>query len=277
MKIRHNKKRNTAFVYEALLREATVAILKKDSEKKQKILNLIREHFKENSLLKKDLELYRSLYENQNLDRATSEKIIKEAKLQRRLLNTQLLFTEQTELIHDINKELDSAVFNNFVPNYKTLATIEQIFSDKISPKNQVILENQIINNMINPQNYIENFEPVDDLLYRTFVKKFNDKYENDLLKEQKELLTYYISSFVDNALELKVFLNEEISRLKEALEKAKKINEIKEDSEMLLKTDKVINRLSNLSGTSLDENVLFSILKIQQLVKEISEDVSYN
>ena len=38
-----------------------------------------------------------------------------------------------------------------------------------------------------------------------------NDEYmENELLNEQKELLTYYIASFADNALELKIFLNEE-------------------------------------------------------------------
>ena len=38
MKIRHNKKRNTAFVYEALVREATAAILKEDAERKDKTI-----------------------------------------------------------------------------------------------------------------------------------------------------------------------------------------------------------------------------------------------
>ncbi len=42
-------------------------------------------------------------------------------------------------------KNLAPSVFNNFVPNYKTLATIAQIFSNKTSPKNKIILENQII------------------------------------------------------------------------------------------------------------------------------------
>ena len=34
MKNKHNKKRNTAFVFEALAREATVAIIKADIERK---------------------------------------------------------------------------------------------------------------------------------------------------------------------------------------------------------------------------------------------------
>ena len=40
MKIKHNKKRNTAFVYEALIREATVAIVKQDNERKNKVFGV---------------------------------------------------------------------------------------------------------------------------------------------------------------------------------------------------------------------------------------------
>ena len=45
MKIRHNKKRNTAFVYEALVREATVAVLKEDVERRDKTISIIKRHF----------------------------------------------------------------------------------------------------------------------------------------------------------------------------------------------------------------------------------------
>ena len=76
MKIKHNKKRNTAFVYEILIKEATVAILKKDTKRRNNVINIIKKHFKSDSLLRKDLECYRSLYENQSLTQLTSEKII---------------------------------------------------------------------------------------------------------------------------------------------------------------------------------------------------------
>ena len=45
MKIKHNKKRNTAFVYEALVREITVAVIKNDSETKEKAVAIIKKHF----------------------------------------------------------------------------------------------------------------------------------------------------------------------------------------------------------------------------------------
>ena len=277
MKIKHNKKRNTAFVYEALVKEATVAILKNDSERRDKAIKIIKKHFKPGSVLRKDLDCYRSLYENQDLDKVIAEKILRETKIQKRFIDPSGLFKQQTKLIHDVNKEASPSVFGNFVPNYKSLATIMQIFSDKISPKNQVILENEIIQKMLIKSENIDTKEQIDGLIYKTFASKFNEKYDNELLKEQKELLTYYISSFVDNALELKIFLNNEIPRLKEQLEKAKKLDEIKEDAEMFNKTQSVIERLNSFVKEDVNENVLLTIMKTQELVKEISPNANNN
>lgn len=273
MKFRHNKKRNSAFVYEALIKEATIAIIKKDTARKEAAATLIKKHFKGGSLLRKDLDCYRSLYENQSLDRLTCEKIIKEVKLQQRLIDSGALFKQQSDLIRDVNTKLAASVFNNFVPNYKTLATIAQIFSHKVSPKDQIILENTIVNNMGELITDSPNESPIDNVLYKTFVEKFNSKYNSGLLDEQKELLGYYISSFMDNAVQLKMFLNEEIERLKIELKKAKNVDEIKSDKEMMNKTEQVIERLDSYSQKTVNEEILMTIMRTQELVKEIHTD----
>jgi len=275
MKIRHNKKRNTAFVYEALVKEATVAILKNDAEKRDKAIKIIKKHFKPGSVLRKDLDCYRSLCENQNLDRLTAEKILKEVKLQKRLIDPTGLFKQQTKLVHDINKEVSPSVFKNFVPSYKSLATIMQIFSDKISPKDQVILENEIVQRMLVESKEVQHTEQIDSLVYKTFAAKFNERYDSNLLKEQKELLNYYVSSFADNGLELKIFMNEEISRLKQQLEKGKNIAELKKDNEMVNKTQKVIERLETFSKEDISNDVLLTVMKTQELVKEMYNDAN--
>jgi len=275
MKFRHNKKRNSAFVYEALIREATVAIMKNDPPRKEIAVRLIKKHFKSGTALRKDLECYYSLYENQSLDRLTSEKILREAKIQKRLIDPSGLFKQQSALIRDVNTELSPAAFNNFVPNYKTLATIAQIFSDKISPKDQVILENVIVNNMGTLIAEQQVKMPIDNVVYKSFVKKFNSKYEDELLDEQKELLGYYISSFMDNALQLKIFLNEEVDRLKAKLKEARSVDEIKSDKEMLDKTNQVIEKLNSYSKETISEEVLMTVMRTQALVKEIYNDVS--
>tara|TARA_Y100000034_G_scaffold105053_1_gene132071 strand:+ start:935 stop:1771 length:837 start_codon:yes stop_codon:yes gene_type:complete len=277
MKFRHNKKRNSAFVYEALIKEATVAIIKKDTARKETAATLIKKHFKSGTPLRKDLDCYRSLYENQNLDQLTSEKIIKEVKLQQRLIDAPALFKQQSDLIRDVNTELSPAVFNNFVPNYKTLATIAQIFSDKVSPKDQIILENTIVKNMGELIMDSVPAAPMDNVVYKTFVEKFNTKYTDGLLAEQKELLGYYISSFMDNAVQLKMFLNEEIGRLRVMLEKAKTTEHIKNDEEMIKKTHQVIERLDEFSSTAVNEETLMMLMRTQALVKEIYTDGDNN
>jgi hypothetical protein len=269
MKNKHNKKRNTAFVFEALTREATVAIIKNDEDRKEKVVSIVRKHFAGDSLLKRDLECYRSLYENQDLSEEMGKKILEAVKVSKRLIDPQALFKQQTALIKDINQDLSPDTFNNFVPNYKSLATIAKMFNTT-SPKESIILEGRILEGM-ESKNEEMNMEPIDTLTFNTFTKKFNEKYGSSLIREQKELLNHYISSFSNDDLELKIFLNREIGRLKEALDGASNIEEISSDPEMLNKTNQVKKKLQGLSAnTTLTESSLFTILKTQELVKEI-------
>lgn len=272
MKIRHNKKRNTAFVYEALVREATIAVIKNDTETKEKVVKIMKKHFSSNSILKRHLECYRSLYETKGVNKETCEKIIKEAKIGSRLLDATGLFVSQTDLIDDVNKELSPKIFNNFVPNYKTLASIYQIFSTDTSPKNSVILETQLLNDMVEPMDNKEIMQPIDSLVVSSFVQKFNNKYEKTLSEEQKRLLTLYISSFTDNSLSLKSYLNEEILRLKSAIIESYDIKEFSEDPEMKIQAQNVVQMLEGYSTKSIDENILVTILKTQELARELTD-----
>jgi hypothetical protein len=277
MKIKHNKKRNTAFVYEALLREATVSAMRKDTKTRNTALNLIKKHFKNGSLLRRDLECYTSLYENQKLTTKTSEKIIREAKIAQRLIDPDGLFKKQTRLIDDVNKELTPSIFNNYVPNYKTLASISQIFSGKMSPKKSIVLESQIIVNMCANNATDEKAKDVDGVIISTFINKFNEKYAGDLLDEQKELLSYYISSFLDNSVELKTFLNEEIQRLKTKVHSAAQMEDFENDSEMSSKAKQIVEKLDSFSEVNIDDEVLLTVMKTQRLVREIYNNVDSN
>jgi len=176
-------------------------------------------------------------------------------------------------LIHDVNKTLSPSVFNNFVPNYKTIATIAQIFGDNTSPKNRVILETQILTGMRSSPEEVKFEEKIDDVVYRSFVKKFNEKYDGELLEEQKQLLSHYISSFADNALELKVFLNEEIGRLKEVIQEAQNNEHISADDDMSTKAQQIVTKLESYATQGVNENVLTTILKTQKLAKELTTD----
>ena len=110
-------------------------------------------------------------------------------------------------------------------------------------------------------------------LTYKVLLEKFNDKYDGELLDEQKQLLAHYIASFSDNALALKTFLNEEIGRLKEIMSEAPLCGEIKEDPKMVAKSKEVVQILESYSKEGISEKMLTTILKTQKLAREIATD----
>jgi hypothetical protein len=269
MKMKHNKKRNTAFIYEAIIRELAMAIHEGDTKKKSVIIKLIREGFKGGTLLGKDLDLYKSILETKQVDKYTAEKIMFQSRIQKSSINHRKLFQEQSELIDTINKEVSPSVFSNFVPNYKDLATVFQIFHPKTKAKSRALLETQLIERMTTEPNN-DRMKPIDNLTYKTFVTKFNDKYSGTLISEQKDLLSKFIGSFSDNGVELKTYLNDEIPRLLGIVVESRSMDEIKSDSEMLEKTNAVIEILKVTPERKIDKDFVYEILKIQRLTKEL-------
>ena len=81
MRLKHNKKRNVAFVYEALVRELTKAIIKRNKKRKNEIFSIIKEHFSKDCLLTKELGLYQTIYETKDVDRNLAEKLLIESRL----------------------------------------------------------------------------------------------------------------------------------------------------------------------------------------------------
>ena len=149
-KAKHNKKRNTAVLYETLMVELTKAVLSDNNKQKQVILDLVSEHFADGTSLKRDLDFYRALYETKGLDRYTAEKLMFEVRTDREnRQNKRQLFNEQTRLINLMNRRLTKSVFSNFVPGYKSLATISQIFISDVSTKLRVLLEKELMEKLI--------------------------------------------------------------------------------------------------------------------------------
>ena len=274
MKIKHNKKRNTAFVYEALIRELTKAVIKEDMDKKQMVASVIKEHFSKGSELKKELEIYQGVVDTKGLDKDIIEKILSEARIDFDKLNQDRIFAEQSKLISTINKSLGVQVYDNFVPNYKDLATVYSIFNKSTPAKNRVLLEQKLVgsNAGVSVDNPTSIKEPIDNLVYKSFVKRFNDKYHTSLNESQKNLVTKFVTSFADDGLELKMFLNEEVGVLKKEL---KEFAQSSDDKELAGQVTQVIGVLDEMKNKQVDVGMVETVLKIQQLKQEIFEDVS--
>jgi hypothetical protein len=273
--MKHNKKRNTAFLYECLVKELTKAIVREDKTRQIKTQNILKKFFHKNSTLKKELDLYNSILESKELEHNFSRRLLQETKKDYDLLERKTIFNEQTSLINKINKELGSNAFSNFIPNYKDIATVGLFFQNfKLAAKKRIMLENNLVNFLSREKKTLTEMKHLDNLEYNTFVKKFNNAYERTLRKEQKELLTNYIISFSDNGVGLKSFLNQEIGRLKEAVTHELTANP---NSSNIENFKKLNDKLDGYSKTPINHKIVEEVFYIQDLISEVNKNERKN
>ena len=263
--MKHNKKRNTAFLYECLIKEMTKAVVRGELQKKQQIVETLKRYFSKGTPLYNDLQLYKQLMETKNLKESLGIRFMEEVKKDWETLDRKEIFNQQTQLIREFNHKLPEA-FGNFVPNYKSIATIGQFFnSSGLKAKSRLLIEERVKRLVISHSEAIkeQNLKTVDSLTYKTFVSNFNDTYKESLLKEQRELLTNYITSFSDNGLGLKMFMNEEVGRLKEQCE-------VLSEGKWSDKISLVKEKLEDFKKKPLTEEIVKDVFHIQQLLSEI-------
>ena len=130
-------------------------------------------------------------------------------------------------------------------------------------------MEDKVVRLMTAKPKELKQFKHVDSLTYKTFVNKFNETYKHTLREEQKNLLTSYITSFADNGLNLKIFMNEEVGRLKE---------KVKENIDKNIYPERfgsVLEKLENLKSSYITESVVREVFYIQDLLHEVDKNAS--
>jgi hypothetical protein len=275
MKIKHNKKRNTAFLYEVLTKEIAKTVMDKNEPRRKELLSLLKKHFSKGAALREELELYKTLGETTGGDVYLAERLIQETRREYKTLNQEVIYEAQSDIINMINKKFGSEIYNNFVPNYRNLATISQIFGTDISVKHRVLLERVVIQGIASkPKEVVagKSMPHIDDLVYKKVVENFNKKYDGKLDDNQKALIGKYVTLFENNALEFKVYLNEELHRLRENVESMHENENIKDDEDMLKKASLLSEKMESFKKQPVSDKLIQQVLKIQELTREILE-----
>lgn len=273
MKMKHNKKRNTAFLFEVLSKELTKQILRKDKEKQKVILETLKLFFAKDTILNKELKLYKYLSESKNLNPKVANELLRRVKDEYERLDETSIFNAQSRLIAHINKNISKDIYNYYVPSYKNMATIYQIFDKQTALPKKVLLEQHLVQEMVHPTEEPNNVGNVKlrTSVVNSFVKIFNEKY-SDLLEEQKTLLRKFIYS-VEDASEFKFYINQESARLREALDKYKNDKDVSQDKEMKIKYERVYEVLDAFKSDSpLTEEKVSNLMKVQLLVSELQK-----
>ena len=269
---RHNKKRNTAFLYKILIMEASKALVEKKDSYRNKVVSIIKENFNKSTELGKQLYLYKQILDESNIPARLAISFVKEIDSRNEKINKTKLFNEQTALIKKINSDLGAHVFENFVSDYRILGNVYHLFSlndDDI--KSKISLQESIAAQIISENEKEKNtLTPIDNITYNVYVKKFNEKYGSSLIESQKQLLKNYIYSIKDNGISFKIYISEEVSNIKNNLLLALKEGNFKDEEVIQNKLKTVVEKIESFKSQPLDSKMITDIMLMQQLTEEL-------
>jgi hypothetical protein len=276
--LKHSKFKNTGLLYELLARQLTIDVL---NANESNALKLISKHFGKNTVLSKELQLYNYLLSEKVKGDASAMQFADAIVKMHDGLNRKQVNRAKYELIRDIRESFDiDSFFSYRIENYKILASIYKLFEYKMAdnPVELVRTKALLVEHVQNKRSaetrdMFSNIPPefkdkdIRLLTYKVLIEKFNRKYNNALMSEQKELLREYIHS-ITNTPELKERINAHVDSIKRQL---KALIPGVESKVMRIKLNEVVKILDVIRGKRhVNDEQISTILNYYELIKEL-------
>lgn len=227
MKVKHSKFKNTAILFELLVKQITQEVLSNTNKNLSE--KIIKEFFNSKKELAKELKLYNWIVKERFSNNDDAKLFLQEVVEERKKLDESKLAKEKYNLIKTIKEtyELEKFLSSN-LQNYKLLASIYKVFESKINGRKVEIRDFIDSNNTIlehitatkphsKPQDKLyEEFKKQSEdlrlLTYKLLIENFNSKYSN-LDDSQKGLLREFINN-VSNTSTFSKFVTEETKKV---------------------------------------------------------------
>ena len=276
MAVKHSKYKNTGILFELLVRQVTSDTV--NGIENSPAINIIKEFFKKNTTLKRELGLYQTLLKEKFKTESRADKFIDAVLKERKKLSNSTLRKQKYNLIKEIKKNYNiEEFFKSKVSNYSNNASIYCLF-EGASPSNQVRFRYSLVEAITNSKKeksrvdetydiYKKQDKDVRMLSYNILLEKFNEKYGR-LGTKQKSLLKEYIEN-ISNTQKLKEYIHTEINTTTKKLDKASKFVKNKV---VRIKLKEVSNQLKNIKGEkSIKDSHFISVLRTYDLIKEVA------
>tara|TARA_B100001939_G_scaffold325127_1_gene317640 strand:- start:860 stop:1714 length:855 start_codon:yes stop_codon:yes gene_type:complete len=276
--IKHNKIKNTEFLFECLSRQVTSDIL--NDVKDSPALKIIKEHFKKGSVLNQELELYKALSSKSITETNKIDYLVDSVGKLRKKISNRELRNAKYNIVKAIKEHYDvNQIFKTRIKDYKTVASIYKFF-ESLSTEIQPLEETNIRFNMIEnltilptqgkKKNKFESFSKQDAdirlLAYKMLVDKFNSKYST-LTESQRNLLKQYINN-ISNTNSFKEYIISEVSEIQKELKSyLPKID----DNVVKIKLKEAIKISDNYKkGQVVKDSQVVGMMRFYKLIDEI-------
>lgn len=257
----YNKKRNTYFLYDVLVRKY-VKSLAEGSVISKVAFNMIEEYFQKDCVLGRERRVFEQILDLGNYAELTNDEklmALRACKEKYASLETGKIFEEQTRLLNKMSFVFDKTYLNEKVENYKLFANIWQYLNCDHAAES-IVLEKKILEDLGKKEELREE---------RKVIEK-----PNILLECQEKVINLYEA---DNP-GLYVYLNDQIKFMKEVLLEHSVCSECEVcDVEMKSGIIKIYHKLEEfrkegfLSG-GISQKDIQLVLKVQDLVEDLKK-----
>jgi hypothetical protein len=240
MKVKHSKFKNTAILFELLVKQITHEVLSNSTKNVSE--KIIKEFFSSNKELAKELRLYNQIVKEKYSSIDDAKLFLEEVAKERIKLDENKLNREKYNLIKTIKESYDLDKFlSSNLQNYKLLASVYKIFETKtlgrkVEIRDFIDSNNTILEHITNKriatkpadtlyESFKQQSEDLRLLTYKLLIENFNKKYSN-LDDSQKGLLREFINN-VTNTSTFPKFIEEETKKvLSNLVKESKTIND---------------------------------------------------
>lgn len=203
----HNKKRNTALLYEFLIRTISSALVENDKRKSSAALRILKRHFRPGTQLYKEFRIFNALIKTTVSSESVTNTIMNEARAAVNQFDLAALDREKSLLIRNINHILrDDNFYDQPISEYRMYATIQTLLNEWRKPLGTADIESlaryeeQLRSWLLSEKKSVEHAVTDDSpgesrLLMKVMMKKLNEKYSVALNAEQKEIIRSYAFS----------------------------------------------------------------------------------
>lgn len=281
MKRHHNKKRNSALLYEFLIKRISKCLLENKKEEAGKALEISKKYFSEGMPLKDELNLFNAVTKTTVKSEDSARKILDIVCNASSKQNARKLDEQKSKLIKDINYTFkDESFYDAKVLNYQVLASLQTLLNESrtkvqdLSKVERVKLEDSVVQFLIKEDKLnvpkLETKPEYSNTVYNFVVNRFNKKYEGKLSESQKRLLTKYAASQISGKdKDLKSSISAELSKISIKLKGIKDESIIK-DKDLMKNISECSRKMSEINIENVDDKSILEVLQYMKLVEEL-------
>ena len=280
----HNKKRNTALLYEFLIRTISSALVEGDKKKSSTALRILRRYFKPGTQLYKEFRLFNALVKTTVSTEAVVSSILKEARMAAVALDLSTLDREKSLLIRNINHMIhDENFYDQPIAEYRLYATIQTLLNEWRKPAGSADIaslanyENQLREWLLSEKKKIDH-TLIDEtpgttrLLMKVMMKKLNEKYSNALNDDQREIIkAYAFSTANEDQTTIKKKLEEIRGNLLESIDKY--MTQKQEDKFLVNKLHEAKSSIISESLDLIDDSLVSKFMLYSTLRQELNDN----